>query len=101
MNLLTESDCLKWLGDFEEKTNTEWKVDKDATRISQSNKVTIRVLHITNYYMEHTIFGEGAYLFIESSFWQQQYIKKLHIINWHLSTDSQPVIGRLVHKDLH
>ena len=52
MNLLTESDCLKWLGDFEEKTNTEWKVDKDATRISQSNKVTIRVLQITNYYIE-------------------------------------------------
>ena len=68
MNLLTESDCLKWLGDFEEKTNTEWKVDKDATRISQSNKVTIRVLQITNYYIEHTIFGEGAYLFIENSF---------------------------------
>ena len=52
VNLLTESDCLKWLGDFEEKTNTEWKVDKDATRISQSNKVTIRVLQITNYYIE-------------------------------------------------
>lgn len=52
MNLLTESDCLKWLGDFEEKTNTEWKVDKEATRISQSNKVTIRVLQITNYQID-------------------------------------------------
>ena len=52
VNLLTESDCLKWLGDFEEKTNTEWKVDKEATRISQSNKVTIRVLQITNYQID-------------------------------------------------
>lgn len=43
---------MKWLGDFEEKTNTEWKVDKEATRISQSNKVTIRVLQITNYQID-------------------------------------------------
>ena len=40
VNLLTESDCMKWLADFEEKTNTDWRVDKEASRIiSQTNKV--------------------------------------------------------------
>ena len=40
VNLLTESDCMKWLADFEEKTSTDWKVDKDASRVlSQTNKV--------------------------------------------------------------
>jgi len=31
VNLLNESDSLKWLADFEEKTTTQWKSDKDAT----------------------------------------------------------------------
>jgi len=40
VNLLTESDCMKWLADFEEKTSTDWKVDQDASRIlSQTNKI--------------------------------------------------------------
>jgi len=40
VNLLTESDCMKWLADFEEKTSTDWRVDKDASRVlSQTNKV--------------------------------------------------------------
>ena len=32
VNLLTESDCLKWLGDFEDKTNTGWKADPEGAR---------------------------------------------------------------------
>ena len=32
VNLLTESDCLKWLGDFEDKTNTCWKADPESGR---------------------------------------------------------------------
>ena len=37
---MTESDCMKWLADFEEKTNTDWRVDKETSRIlSQTNKV--------------------------------------------------------------
>jgi len=33
VNLLNESDCTKWLTDFEEKTNTFWKADKDASQV--------------------------------------------------------------------
>ena len=72
---------MKWLGDFEEKTNTEWKVDKDATRISQSNKVTIRVLQITNYYIE-TQYSEKVPIFslsVESSFFTTfTFVKKIY-----------------------
>jgi hypothetical protein len=32
VNLLTESDSLKWLADFEEKTSTHWKADTEAAR---------------------------------------------------------------------
>jgi len=40
VNLLTESDCMKWLADFEEKTITDWKVDEDASRqLSINSKV--------------------------------------------------------------
>lgn len=39
VNLLNESDCTKWLTDFEEKTNTFWKADKDASQVvSQAHK---------------------------------------------------------------
>ena len=29
---------MKWLADFEEKTNTSWKIDQNAVRKNQSNK---------------------------------------------------------------
>lgn len=32
VNLVTESDCMKWLADFEEKTSTDWRVDHEASR---------------------------------------------------------------------
>lgn len=32
VNLVTESDCMKWLADFEDKTSTDWRVDQDASR---------------------------------------------------------------------
>ena len=32
VNLLTESDCLKWLAEFEDKTNTCWKADPESAR---------------------------------------------------------------------
>ena len=45
MNLLNESDCTKWLTDFEEKTNTFWKADKDASQVvSQAHKVKFNLL---------------------------------------------------------
>lgn len=32
VNLVTESDCMKWLADFEEKTCTDWRVDQEGSR---------------------------------------------------------------------
>jgi len=32
VNLVNESDCIKWLADFEDKTSTEWKADHVASR---------------------------------------------------------------------
>ena len=39
---------MKWLADFEDKTNTDWKVDKDAPR---SNNQTIKVNVSSNRYV--------------------------------------------------
>ena len=33
VNLSTESDCIKWLTDFEEKTSTSWRSDAEASRL--------------------------------------------------------------------
>ena len=38
VNLLSESDCLKWLGDFEDRTNTGWKADPDSANTMQLTK---------------------------------------------------------------
>ena len=38
VNLLTESDSLKWLADFEEKTSTLWKADTEAARCVRASE---------------------------------------------------------------
>lgn len=39
VNLVNESDCIKWLADFEDKTSTEWKADHAASRSLAQHKV--------------------------------------------------------------
>jgi len=39
VNLVTDSDCIKWLADFEDKTSTEWKADHNASRALANSKV--------------------------------------------------------------
>jgi hypothetical protein len=40
VNLLNESDSLKWLADFEEKTSTLWKADTEAARCVRANEAS-------------------------------------------------------------
>ena len=57
---MNESDCTKWLTNFEEKTNTHWKVDKDASRVvSQTHKVRIKLVNWYKYpTQEHKLTGD-------------------------------------------
>ena len=32
VNLTTESDCIKWLAEFEDKTRTDWRANHEATK---------------------------------------------------------------------
>jgi len=72
VNLLDESDSLKWLADFEEKTTTLWKADKDATTSLKSSEPSRRCNWIMIYRCESTETSKDCTAKLEMRITQQE-----------------------------
>jgi hypothetical protein len=59
VNLLTESDSLKWLADFEEKTSTLWKADTEAARAAENGETNRKGGHGCHWLMVYRCSSES------------------------------------------